>query len=62
MCVAMLQRSVKAYCYFEYDEITEGPMTLEVYSKPVDYKRKARPTLLSVKPLYCQLSLSIQQH
>ncbi|GLC39321.1 hypothetical protein PLESTB_000897600 [Pleodorina starrii] len=55
------KKSIKAYCYMEMDEIKNGPVTLEVYKKPANYKRNKKPALLSVKPLYLHLDLTVQQ-
>jgi len=56
------QKSCKAYCFLEMDEVKGGPATLEVYRKPTDFKRKKAPSLLSVKPLYLHVDLSIETH
>lgn len=56
----LLQRSVKAYCFLEMDELRNGPVTLEVYRKPAaPYQRSKKPSLLSVKPYYLHLDLTI---
>lgn len=55
------KKSVKAYCFMEMDEVKNGPVTLEVYKKPANFKRNKKPVLLSVKPLYLHLDLTIQQ-
>ncbi|KXZ49926.1 hypothetical protein GPECTOR_19g377 [Gonium pectorale] len=55
------KKSIKAYCFMEMDEIKNGPLTLEVYKKPAIYKRNKKPVLLSVKPLYLHLDLTVQQ-
>ncbi|EFJ50605.1 hypothetical protein VOLCADRAFT_120601 [Volvox carteri f. nagariensis] len=55
------KKSIKAYCYMEMDEIKNGPVTLEVYKKPAIYKRNKKPALLSIKPLYLHLDLTVQQ-
>jgi hypothetical protein len=57
-----MQKSCKAYCYMEMDEIKNGPITLEVYKKPANYSRSKKPALLTVKPLYLHLDLSLIQH
>jgi hypothetical protein len=46
----------------EMDEIKNGPITLEIYKKPANYSRGKKPALLSVKPLYLHLDLSLIQH
>ena len=43
------------------DEIKPGPMTLEVYKKPANFKRNKKPTLLSVKPFFLHLHLTIEK-
>ena len=55
-----LQRSTKAYCYLEMDEIKSGPVTLEVYKKPPNYERSREPALLSVKPIYLHMELLVE--
>ncbi|KAG2452599.1 hypothetical protein HYH02_002836 [Chlamydomonas schloesseri] len=55
------KKSIKAYAFMEMDEIKSGPVTLEVYKKPADYKRSKKPGLLSVKPLYLHLDLTVTQ-
>lgn len=55
-----LQKSCKAYCFLEMDEIKSGPVTLEVYKKPPNYTRSRTPALLSMKPLYLHLDLAVQ--
>lgn len=58
-----LQKSIKCYSYLEASELgTAGAMVLEVYKKPADYKRKARPTLLTSKPMYLQVSKILACH
>ncbi|KAL6761578.1 cytoskeletal adhesion-domain-containing protein [Haematococcus lacustris] len=56
------KKSCKAYCFMELDEIKQGPITLEVYKKPVNYSRNKKPVLLSVKQLYLHLDLTLQRH
>lgn len=53
------RKSVKCYCFIEPDEIRPGPVALEVYVKPANYKRNKEPNLLSVKPLYLHCELKI---
>mmetsp|Transcript_37807 Transcript_37807/g.119256 ORF Transcript_37807/g.119256 Transcript_37807/m.119256 type:complete len:293 (+) Transcript_37807:292-1170(+) len=50
--------STKAFAFMEYDEISksDGPVVLEIYKKPTDFKRK-KVSLLSVKPLYLHLEV-----
>ena len=57
-----LQKSIKAYCYMEMDEIKAGPLNLEVYKKPAIYRRNKKPSLLTVKPLYLHLDLMLERH
>jgi hypothetical protein len=35
---------------------------LEVYKKPVDVKRKGRPTLLTSKPMFLHVTRRLVQH
>jgi hypothetical protein len=59
----MLQNSIKCYSYLESVELeAPGGAVLEVYRKPVDVKRKDRPTLLTSKPMYLQVSRRLVQH
>jgi len=53
------KRSIKSYCMLEMDEIRSGPIQLEIYKKPANYKRNRDPSLLSVKPFYLHLDLRI---
>eukprot|EP00800_Vazella_pourtalesii_P002605 TRINITY_DN1254_c0_g1_i4.p1 TRINITY_DN1254_c0_g1~~TRINITY_DN1254_c0_g1_i4.p1 ORF type:complete len:173 (-),score=29.07 TRINITY_DN1254_c0_g1_i4:218-736(-) len=50
--------STKCFSILELDEIEEGPIALEIYKKPVEYKKK-KLSLLSVKPLYLHLTLHL---
>ncbi len=56
------QKSIRAYCFMEMDEIKQGAVTLEVYKKPANYSRSRKPSLLTVKPLFLHLGLSLVQH
>lgn len=63
LLLPLLQKSVKCYSYLEASELgTAGSMVLEVYKKPAEYKRKGRPTLLTTKPMYLQLSKALTSH
>lgn len=53
------KKSCKAYCWVPVDGMQEGSKTLEAYKKPADYQRKKKPTLLTTKPLYLHLRLTI---
>mmetsp|Transcript_37371 Transcript_37371/g.83169 ORF Transcript_37371/g.83169 Transcript_37371/m.83169 type:complete len:296 (+) Transcript_37371:122-1009(+) len=55
------KKSCKCYCYLEMDEIRSGPVTLEVYKKPPNYNRKKKPSLLSIKPFYLHLDLTVEE-
>lgn len=58
-----LQKSFKCYSYLEASELqATGTGVLEVYKKPADYKRKSRPTLLTSKPMYLQLTKQLRRH
>ncbi|XP_067682024.1 axin interactor, dorsalization-associated protein-like [Haliotis asinina] len=50
--------STKCWAFLEQDEIKEGPTYLELYKKPTDPCRK-KVHLLTVKPLYLHLKLSL---
>eukprot|EP01028_Stygiella_incarcerata_P002286 TRINITY_DN14248_c1_g1_i1.p1 TRINITY_DN14248_c1_g1~~TRINITY_DN14248_c1_g1_i1.p1 ORF type:complete len:292 (-),score=71.99 TRINITY_DN14248_c1_g1_i1:46-921(-) len=50
--------STRCFAFLEMDEIHDGPVALEIYRKPVDYRRK-KLGLLSVKPLYLQLEIKL---
>lgn len=58
----LLQKSCKAYCFMEMDEIKSGPVTLEIYKKPPNYARTKKPSLFTVKPLYLHLDLHVEKH
>lgn len=57
-----LQKSCKAYAFLEMDEIRSGPVTLEVYKKPANYARTKKPSLLSVKPYYLHINLTVETY
>ncbi|GFH14512.1 staygreen domain-containing protein [Haematococcus lacustris] len=44
------KKSCKAYCFMELDEIKQGPITLEVYKKPVNYSRNKKPVAAIFDP------------
>ncbi|XP_076464156.1 axin interactor, dorsalization-associated protein-like isoform X2 [Babylonia areolata] len=50
--------STRCWACLEKDEIKEGPLALELYKKPTDYRRK-NINLLTVKPLYLHLRLQL---
>ncbi|XP_064622486.1 axin interactor, dorsalization-associated protein-like [Lineus longissimus] len=50
--------STKCWTFLENDEIKEGPLALELYKKPTD-KRRKRLGLLTVKPLFLHLKISL---
>ncbi|KAI6659161.1 Axin interactor, dorsalization-associated protein [Oopsacas minuta] len=50
--------STRGFSILELDEIEEGIIALEIYKKPVQFKKK-KLSLLSVKPLYLHLTLHI---
>ncbi|XP_065833315.1 axin interactor, dorsalization-associated protein-like [Oscarella lobularis] len=52
--------STKCFAFMEMDEIKPGPGCLEIYKKPTDFKRK-RLGLLSTKPLYLHLNLTLHK-
>ena len=59
VCDCNMQKSCKAYSFLEMDELKNGPVALEVYRKPPDFTRTKQPSLLSIKPLFLHLNLSI---
>eukprot|EP01137_Pigoraptor_chileana_P035973 Opistho-2@30802 len=48
--------STKCYTFMEPDEIKQGPACLELYQKPLDYRRK-NVKLFTVKSLYMHVDL-----
>ncbi|WIA36652.1 hypothetical protein OEZ86_007936 [Tetradesmus obliquus] len=61
--LAKKKKSIKCYSYLEGVELeAAGGAVLEVYRKPVDAKRKARPTLLTSKPMYLHITRRLVQH
>lgn len=50
--------SSKCFAFMEQDELKAGPCVIELYRKPIDYKRK-KLALLTSKPLYLHLNLSL---
>uniref|UniRef100_A0A8C6QAF8 Axin interactor, dorsalization associated n=1 Tax=Nannospalax galili TaxID=1026970 RepID=A0A8C6QAF8_NANGA len=46
--------STKCFAFMEMDEIKPGPIVIELYKKPTDFKRK-KLQLLTKKPLYLHL-------
>ncbi|XP_065919823.1 axin interactor, dorsalization-associated protein-like [Dysidea avara] len=55
-----LRVSTRCFSFMELDEIKDGPACLEIYKKPTDFKKK-KLLLLSVKPLYLHLTLSLNK-
>eukprot|EP01136_Pigoraptor_vietnamica_P032427 Opistho-1_new@94260 len=49
--------STRCYAFMEPDEIKPGPACLELYEKPIDFKRK-NVKLFTVKPLYLHVNLT----
>eukprot|EP00882_Tetradesmus_deserticola_P028925 GHRQ01032261.1.p1 GENE.GHRQ01032261.1~~GHRQ01032261.1.p1 ORF type:complete len:102 (+),score=51.48 GHRQ01032261.1:338-643(+) len=61
--LAKKKKSVKCYSYLEGMELeAAGAAVLEVYKKPVDVKRKGRPTLMTSKPMFLQVTRCLVQH
>lgn len=56
------KKSCKCYSFLEMDEIRSGPITLEVYKKPPNYDRNRKPSLLSIKPFYLHLYLTVETY
>ncbi|KAK2191774.1 hypothetical protein NP493_46g08009 [Ridgeia piscesae] len=50
--------SIKCWAFMEKDEIKEGAAIIELYKKPTDFRRK-KLHLLTVKPFYLHLKLSL---
>lgn len=48
--------STKCYSVLEYDELDSGPKTLELYAKPIDFKRK-QMELFTVKKQFMHVSV-----
>ena len=51
--------SCRCWAMMEQDEIEEGPLALELYKKPADYRRK-RVSLFTVKDLFLHLKAYIR--
>uniref|UniRef100_A0A7N5P4M1 Axin interactor, dorsalization associated n=1 Tax=Ailuropoda melanoleuca TaxID=9646 RepID=A0A7N5P4M1_AILME len=52
--------STKCFAFMEMDEIKAGPMVIELYKKPTDFKRK-KLQLLTKKPLYLHLHQTLHK-
>lgn len=52
--------STKCFAFMEMDEIKPGPIVIELYKKPTDFKRK-KLQLLTKKPLYLHLHQSLHK-
>ncbi|KAJ3607012.1 hypothetical protein NHX12_026527 [Muraenolepis orangiensis] len=52
--------STKCFAFLEMDEIKAGPIVIELYRKPADYKRK-RLQLMTKKPLYLHLHQTLHK-
>lgn len=52
--------STKCYAFLEMDEIRPGPLVIELYKKPTDFRRK-KLSLLTNKTLYLHLSLKLHK-
>uniref|UniRef100_A0AAV2KCI0 C2 Aida-type domain-containing protein n=1 Tax=Knipowitschia caucasica TaxID=637954 RepID=A0AAV2KCI0_KNICA len=52
--------STKCFSFMELDEIKPGPIVIELYKKPTDFKRK-KLQLLTKKPLYLHLHQTLQK-
>ncbi|XP_033635278.1 axin interactor, dorsalization-associated protein A-like [Asterias rubens] len=50
--------STKCFAFMEMDELKPGPVVIELYEKPTDFKRK-KLSLLTTKPLYLHLYLQL---
>ncbi|KAM9452930.1 axin interactor, dorsalization-associated protein-like, partial [Salvelinus alpinus] len=52
--------STKCFAFMEMDEIKPGPIVIELYKKPTDFKRKTLQ-LLTKKPLYLHLHQTLHK-
>ncbi|CAL8392862.1 axin interactor, dorsalization-associated protein [Gadus morhua] len=52
--------STKCFAFMEMDEIKPGPIVIELYRKPTDYKRK-KLQLMTKKPLYLHLHQTLHK-
>ncbi|XP_043076160.1 axin interactor, dorsalization-associated protein isoform X4 [Puntigrus tetrazona] len=52
--------STKCFAFMEMDEIKPGPIVIELYKKPTDFKRK-KLNLLTKKPLYLHLNQTLHK-
>lgn len=52
--------STKCFAFMEMDEIKPGPIVIELYKKPTDFKRK-KLNLLTKKPLYLHLDQTLHK-
>ncbi|KAM6954239.1 axin interactor, dorsalization-associated protein [Aplochiton taeniatus] len=52
--------STKCFAFMEMDEIKPGPIVIELYKKPTDYKRK-KLQLLSKKPLFLHIHQTLHK-
>ncbi|XP_061407370.1 axin interactor, dorsalization-associated protein [Lethenteron reissneri] len=52
--------STKCFAFMEMDEIKPGPVVIELYKKPTDFKRR-KLTLLTKKPLYLHLHQTLHK-
>ncbi|XP_058470087.1 axin interactor, dorsalization-associated protein [Solea solea] len=52
--------STKCFAFMELDEIKAGPIVIELYKKPTDFKRK-KLQLLTKKPLYLHLQQTLHK-
>ncbi|XP_077075644.1 axin interactor, dorsalization-associated protein [Siphateles boraxobius] len=52
--------STKCFAFMEMDEIKPGPIVIELYKKPTDFKRK-KLNLLTKKPLYLHINQTLHK-
>nr|KAF6399556.1 axin interactor, dorsalization associated [Molossus molossus] len=52
--------STKCFAFMEMDEVKPGPIVIELYKKPTDFKRK-KLQLLTKKPLYLHLHQTLHK-
>ena len=56
------KKSCRCWAFMEMDELEDGEVVLEIYHKPVDYRRrKNRINLHSRKPLFLHLDCRIRE-
>lgn len=54
--------SVKCFCFMELDEIKNGTFPLEIYQKPTDFKRKKKLVLVTERPYYLYVTVTLSEN